>query len=640
MSTTSPLVGLLLADRYRVERHLADGGMASVYLATDQRLQRTVAVKVIHSQLVSGPHRDQFVRRFRSEALAAAAVDNPHIVQVYDTGEAEGLLYIVMEYVHGTNLRDLLHKEKTLVVRDALRVLSGVLDGLAAAHKVGLVHRDVKPENVLLNARGRAQITDFGLAKSMEENDAESGTTGLLLGTASYVAPETAQTGEATPRSDLYAVGIMGYEMLAGAVPFASVNPMTTIFRHVSQDVPSLAAIDPAFPAPLAAFLASLAQRDPLARPANAQEALGELEALETALIPAQLDYRHAAASGSSGSAAPLLHSPARPSISRDTGTGYVFEARSGSTGLLPPGPPSASLSGLNPDTTRVMAAPTTMLDAGGRTATSGASRGRGDADPRVDPVLLDTYVTTSRMDRLIHRMGRKGVAIISIIAVVTLVTGIVVLCTALGVGKGSSSASAGGNQSSVAATSSATRSGSSDATYNGSNKQSNTSSGPTNVIIPARLLDCSSYPDAAWHLRDLGMTNASVVEQYSGTVKTGCTVSSSVQPGTNVPADINERIVVPRGSQPVTVPNMAGMSAAQAQQVLGSVRLETTVTKVYSDSMADGSVLSADPKAGSGVTQGSSVTLSVSRGPRYVTMPDLGDQNGVRRSPDSGNSA
>ncbi len=528
MSTASPLVGLLLADRYRVERHLADGGMASVYLATDQRLQRTVAVKVIHSQLVSGPHRDQFVRRFRSEALAAAAVDNPHIVQVYVTGEAGGLLYIVMEYVHGTSLRDLLRKEKTLVVRDALRVLSGVLDGLAAAHKAGLVHRDVKPENVLLNARGRVQITDFGLAKSMEENDTESGTTGLLLGTASYVAPETAQTGEATPRSDLYAVGIMGYEMLAGAVPFASVNPMTTIFRHVSQDVPSLAAIDPAFPTPLAAFLASLAQRDPLARPANAQEALGELEVLETALIPAQLDYRHAAASGSSGSAAPLLHSSARPSISRDTGTGDVFEARSGSTGLLTPGPPSASLSGLNPDTTRVMAAPTTMLDAGGRTATSGASRGRGDADPRVDPVLLDTYVTTSRMDRLIHRMGRKGVAIISIIAVVTLVTGIVVLCTALGVGKGSSSASAGGNQSGVAATSSATRSGSSDATSNGSNKQSNASSGPTNVIIPARLLDCSSYPDAAWYLRDLGMTNESVVEQYSGTVKTGCTVSSS----------------------------------------------------------------------------------------------------------------
>ena len=145
MSAASPLVGLLLADRYRVERHLADGGMASVYLATDQRLQRTVAVKVIHSQLVSGPHRDQFVHRFRSEALAAAAVDNPHIVQVYDTGEAEGLLYIVMEYVHGMNLRDLLRKEKTLVVRDALRVLSGVRDGLAAAHKTGRVHRDVKP---------------------------------------------------------------------------------------------------------------------------------------------------------------------------------------------------------------------------------------------------------------------------------------------------------------------------------------------------------------------------------------------------------------------------------------------------------------------------------------------------------------
>ncbi|MBO7665450.1 MAG: serine/threonine protein kinase [Aeriscardovia sp.] len=199
--------------------------MTSVYLATDQRLRHTVAVKVIHSQLVSGLHRDQFVRRFRSEALAAAAVDNPHTVQVYDTGEAEGLLYIVMEYVHGTNLRDLLHKEKTLVVRDALRVLSGVLDGLAAAHKAGLVHRDVKPENVLLNARDRSQITDFGLAKSMEENDAESSTTGLLLGTASYVTPETAQTGEATPVQTCTRWTSWATRCSPEPFPFASVNP-------------------------------------------------------------------------------------------------------------------------------------------------------------------------------------------------------------------------------------------------------------------------------------------------------------------------------------------------------------------------------------------------------------------------------
>ncbi|MBO7665451.1 MAG: PASTA domain-containing protein [Aeriscardovia sp.] len=214
------------------------------------------------------------------------------------------------------------------------------------------------------------------------------------------------------------------------------------------------------------------------------------------------------------------------------------------------------------------MAASTTMLD---------VSRGRGDADPRVDPVLLDTYVTTSRMDRLIHRMDRKGVAIISIIAVVTPVAGIVVLCTALGVGKSSSFASAGGNQSSVAANNSATGSDSSDATSNGSNKQSNTSSGPTNVNIPARLLDCSSYPDAARYLRNLGMTNASVVEQYSGIVKTGCTVSSSVRPGMDVPADINERIVVSRGSQPVAVPNVAGMNAAQALAELRKLGLNAT---------------------------------------------------------------
>lgn len=628
MSVASPLVGLLLDERYRVEGHLADGGMASVYLATDQRLRRTVAIKIIHPQLVSGPRRDQFVRRFHSEALAAAAVDNPHIVQVYDTGEAEGLLYIVMEYVRGTNLRDLLHKKKTLVVREALRVLSGVLDGLAVAHKAGLVHRDVKPENVLINVRGRVQITDFGLVKSMEENDVESSTTGVLLGTASYVAPETAQTGEASPRSDLYAVGIMGYEMLTGTVPFASANPMTTIFRHVNQDVPSLTAVDPAFPTSLTRFLTHLTQRDPLARPANAQEALSELDALKTTLVPAQLDYRHAPTDADSGSAAPLLHSPAPPSVSRNTSVGDVFSARSNSTPLLSSAAPAASRSDLNSDATRIMAALTTVSDTDARTIMSHTPSGSGDANPRVDPALLDTYVTSSKTDRLIQRLGRKGVVIVSIIAVVTLVVGIVVLCTVLGVNKGSSPTGASASQSNITTNSLVANSGSSDALSRSSNKQSKMSPAPTNVTIPAGLLDCSNYPDAAQYLRNLGMTNVSVVEQYSGTVKTGCTITSSIKPGTDVPADINERIVVSRGPQPVIVPNVTGMSFTQAQQVLDSVKLEVITTKIYSDSVADGSVISTDPKAGSSVTQGKSVTLSVSQGPQYVTMPNLGGLN------------
>lgn len=242
-----PRVGRTLDDRYTITRRIADGGMASVYQATDSRLERTVAIKIIHSQLAQGAHRDQFLHRFHSEAKAAAAIVNPHIVQVYDTGEFDNLQYIVMEYVHGVNLRQAMENSPTFSVRDTLRILGETLDGLASAHQAGLVHRDIKPENILLNSRGHVEITDFGLAKAI--SDATMATTGLLLGTASYLAPEMIESSTASPQTDIYSVGIMGYEMLAGKVPFSSDNPISMVFKHVHDDVPSLSTVAD-FPSP------------------------------------------------------------------------------------------------------------------------------------------------------------------------------------------------------------------------------------------------------------------------------------------------------------------------------------------------------------------------------------------------------
>lgn len=180
--------GLVIEGRYRIVRRIAEGGMATVYRAMDERLDRTVAIKIMHTQLAQGPHREQFVERFRREAKSAAAIANPHIVQVYDTGEYNGLDYLVMEYVHGVNLRHEMNTQRTFTVRETLRILSETLDGLSAAHRIGVVHRDIKPENILLNDRGRVQITDFGLAKAASQ--ATLSTTNMLLGTAAYLAPE------------------------------------------------------------------------------------------------------------------------------------------------------------------------------------------------------------------------------------------------------------------------------------------------------------------------------------------------------------------------------------------------------------------------------------------------------------------
>lgn len=283
-------IGELIDGRYSVVRRIADGGMATVYEATDVRLGRTVALKMMHTQLAQGPHRDQFIRHFRREARSAARIANPHIVQVYDFGEWRGLDFLVMEYVDGSNLRYEMARQGRFSVERMLHVVGETLDGLAAAHREGVVHRDIKPENILLNRRGHVQITDFGLAKAASQ--ATMATTGMLLGTASYLAPEMIERNLATKQGDLYSVGVMAWELICGVVPFESDNVMTVVFKHVHDDIPDLKTIYPDIPEKVSAFVRHLTMRAPEARPQDADAALEEYHALVQALTPGQLAWR------------------------------------------------------------------------------------------------------------------------------------------------------------------------------------------------------------------------------------------------------------------------------------------------------------------------------------------------------------
>ena len=280
----------MIEGRYRIVRNIAEGGMATVYEAIDERLGRTVAIKVMHTQLAKGPHREQFVERFRREANSAASIANPHIVQVYDTGEFNGLDFLVMEYVHGVNLRHEMNAQGTFSVRETLRVVAETLDGLASAHRAGVVHRDIKPENILINDRGHVQITDFGLAKAASQATLSS--TGMLLGTAAYLAPEMIENNQATAQGDLYSVGIMAWEMLTGKVPFDSDNPVTLVFKHVHEDVPSVATVCQGIDPSVAAFIAHLTARQVDARPADGAAAAEELSQLAAKLPLEAWQYR------------------------------------------------------------------------------------------------------------------------------------------------------------------------------------------------------------------------------------------------------------------------------------------------------------------------------------------------------------
>jgi len=211
---TDPLIGRLVDGRYRVRARIARGGMATVYVATDLRLERRVALKVMHSHLSDDT---VFQSRFIQEARAAARLADPNVVNVFDQGQDGDMAYLVMEYLPGITLRELLREQRRLTVPQAISILDAVLSGLAAAHKAGIVHRDVKPENVLLAEDGRIKIGDFGLARATTANTASGA---QLLGTIAYLAPELVTRGTADARSDIYAIGIMLYEMLTGEYPY------------------------------------------------------------------------------------------------------------------------------------------------------------------------------------------------------------------------------------------------------------------------------------------------------------------------------------------------------------------------------------------------------------------------------------
>ena len=272
---TDPLIGRLVDGRYRVRARIARGGMATVYVATDLRLERRVALKVMHSHLSDDT---VFQGRFIQEARAAARLADPHVVNVFDQGQDGEMAYLVMEYLPGITLRDLLREQRRLSIPQTITIMDAVLSGLAAAHRAGIVHRDVKPENVLLAEDGRIKIGDFGLARATSANTA---TGQMLLGTIAYLAPELVTRGTADARSDIYALGIMLYEMLVGEQPYKGEQPMQIAYQHATDSVPRPSAKNPGVPEQLDELVMWATEREPDERPIDARAMLDRLREIE-----------------------------------------------------------------------------------------------------------------------------------------------------------------------------------------------------------------------------------------------------------------------------------------------------------------------------------------------------------------------
>jgi eukaryotic-like serine/threonine-protein kinase len=251
----------VLHERYRITEPLASGGMGKVFCATDERLGRTVAVKLLRDDLA---HDERFVERFRREARAAASLSHPNVAGVYDYGEDNGQHFIVMEYVEGRDLARLLREDGPLSSDRAARIAAQAADALGHAHSAGLVHRDVKPANVIVMEGDRVKVTDFGIARAA--GDATLTATGSVLGTAHYLAPEQAEGNPAGPPSDIYSLGIVLYEMLTGALPFTGDSALAVAMRHVNDDVPAPSQLNDSVPAPLDSIVARATAKDPANR--------------------------------------------------------------------------------------------------------------------------------------------------------------------------------------------------------------------------------------------------------------------------------------------------------------------------------------------------------------------------------------
>jgi len=268
--------------RYTIERPLGSGGMAEVFLARDGVLDRDVALKVLRSQYAGD---EEFYERFRREATSAAGLSHPNIVQVYDRGEApDGTCYIAMEYISGGTLKERLDERGPMEPGRALAVASQVAEALWAAHERGVIHRDIKPQNILVTDMGHLKVTDFGIARAASA--ATISATNAVFGTAGYLSPEQALGEPATPRSDLYSLGIVLYELLTGVVPYRADNPVAVCMKHVTEPLVPPRRLDPTIPEAVDVLVVKMLVKDPADRPASASELLDDIEGVRKGAPP------------------------------------------------------------------------------------------------------------------------------------------------------------------------------------------------------------------------------------------------------------------------------------------------------------------------------------------------------------------
>lgn len=573
--TQDHLIGTTVDRRYLVRSRVAKGGMSTVYLATDQRLERDVALKVLHPHLANDP---TFLQRLSREAKAAASLSHPHIVGVLDQGEDGHIAYLVMEYVKGHTLRDVMTGQGALQPRLALALIDPVIEGLSAAHKSGLIHRDIKPENVLLADDGRIKVGDFGLARAISANTS----TGALIGTVAYLAPELVLGQAADARSDIYSAGIMLYEMLTGTQPYAGETPIQVAYQHVNSAVGRPSDVAPGLAEDLDELVQWCTAADPENRPVDGTALLAELRHIRTTLTDEQLDLRQ-----------PSDQPPAAPAYA--PGTAVIPQTGEN--------PTEAIASAVSP--TEFISSqrhPTTVIPAG----TPGFSNPAGGLVPSMDRDIGERDLNQRSMKpagkrelKRLERQQTKDRAKAAATPVRQLREGnprrrgiiwaVVIVIIAL-------LAAAGGWFFGL---------------------------GPGS---PGTIPDVKNktVAEAQQLLRTAGF-QSEPRDVFDDDIPPGFAVGTEPESGVSVRKFQSITIFVSKGAQLFALPALTGGTLAEAKNSLNAAQMALgNVTEAFDEKAPAGVVLAQDPAAGKEVRHGTPVALSVSKGPQPIQVPDV----------------
>jgi beta-lactam-binding protein with PASTA domain len=604
---SDPMIGRTLEARYRIGGRIARGGMATVYEAVDQRLDRTVALKVMHPGLGDD---DEFAARFVSEARSAARLSHPNVVAVYDQGNDDGTVFLAMELVEGHTLRDTVSKEAPMSPARALALLEPVVSALAAAHRAGLVHRDVKPENVLIADDGRVKVADFGLAKAVS-GQTQHTATGVLIGTVSYIAPELVVEGRSDARADVYAVGVILYELLTGTKPHQGESPIQVAYKHVHEDVPTPSAKVDGVPDYVDALVARATARDREQRPADAGVLLQHLRRVGQAL------------------------------------NAGVREDADLVADLMPRAPQAEAAEDVElhvpTDTAEVLRRPREVAPHVVREPTSTLDTDRGE------PVRLAPTPRPARDPRPPRekpsrpRRSRRGLVLLILALLVasavgvgawwfgfaryTTTPGVIGLTQAdaterlesagLEVVVGESEYSTTVQKGRVITSDP----GPGDRVLDGDTVSIVLSKGKEVYDLPK--LQGLTVDEAQDKISETKMAFGKVIERYSESVEEGIVIASDPKAGTTLRPGAIVDLVVSKGREPIKVGSWVGKPADRAEQVLTERGLVVDRSNEYNDDFAAGLVIGQTPDGGS-LYKGEEVQLRVSLGPELVEVPNV----------------